>query len=161
VLVVQVRLHTHNTETDTHTDTHTHTHIDPCIHRYTTQMHRYIEECNGDTGQLTCECRDGRREERGLHGRNRHTREAGLGRGGGVGRGQGGKTGVGGVTLTYLNSIPELYPKPYQQHYKGPRFCIPRRFRPDKYDYYRRIPMVDISENEVGVCVLQDFFFLR
>jgi len=41
------------------------------------------------------------------------------------------------------------------QHYKGPRFCIPRRFRPDKYDYYRRIPMVDVSENEdCAICMM-------
>ena len=41
------------------------------------------------------------------------------------------------------------------QHYKGPRCCIPRRFRPDKYDYYRRVPMVATGEGEdCAICMM-------
>jgi len=42
------------------------------------------------------------------------------------------------------------------QHYKGPRFFIPRRFRPDKYDYYRRVPMVatSIEGEDCAICMM-------
>uniref|UniRef100_A0A7S0HZX6 RING-type E3 ubiquitin transferase n=1 Tax=Hanusia phi TaxID=3032 RepID=A0A7S0HZX6_9CRYP len=41
------------------------------------------------------------------------------------------------------------------QHYKGPRFFIPRIFRPEKYDYYRRIPMESPSESQdCAICMM-------
>jgi hypothetical protein len=42
------------------------------------------------------------------------------------------------------------------QHYRGPRFFVPRRFRPHKYDYYRRIPMTEMgaSDAEAHDCAI-------
>jgi hypothetical protein len=40
------------------------------------------------------------------------------------------------------------------QHYRGPRFFVPRRFRPDKYDYYRRIPLQPAAETlDCAICM--------
>ncbi len=40
------------------------------------------------------------------------------------------------------------------QHYRGPRFFVPRRFRPDKYDYYRRVPMHPTDAPDCAICMM-------
>ena len=41
------------------------------------------------------------------------------------------------------------------QHYRGPRFFVPRRFLPEKYDYYRRVPTQAGGEGlDCAICMM-------
>lgn len=44
------------------------------------------------------------------------------------------------------------------QHYRGPRFFVPRYLRPEKYDYYRRIPMTPVvadRDQDCAICMVR------
>jgi hypothetical protein len=40
------------------------------------------------------------------------------------------------------------------QYYKGPRFFVPARFLPEKYDYYRRVPAAPVVSLHLRFVVL-------